>query len=91
MTLLVSACETQTERVERTKRVIQGVEWVAIAWVNSDEVSKIVGESLAASGVLSWTNGSIIYAVEVPKADYVRAIKTLKSEPKLKGKWIRFI
>jgi hypothetical protein len=88
--LLLSACQTQRQRVEATKEVIQGVEWVAIAWVNSDEVSKIVAESLAQSGILSASEGSLIYAVEVPKADYVLAIKKLKQEPKLKGKWIRF-
>jgi hypothetical protein len=91
MLLTLSACETQRERVERTQVIIQGIDCVTVAWVNSAERCQIVGESLSEIGISSATEGSMVYAVEVPKADYVRAIWKLKHEPKLKGKWIRFI
>jgi hypothetical protein len=90
--LLLSACETQRERVERTKYVIQGVDWVAIAGIGgSPEMKQIVTKSLAEIGIPCRCWGSVVYTVDVPEADYVRAIKQLKHEPELKGKWIRFI
>ncbi len=92
ITLLLSACETHRQRVERTKEVIQGVEWVAIAGIGgTPDMKKTVTESLSEIGIPCLCFGSLVYSVEVPEADYVRAIKKLKQEPKLKGKWIRFI
>ena len=89
--VLFCGCKTQSQRVEETKQVRNGAEWVSIATINDyAEEMPIVYQSLSEVGIQCAIWGSVVWSVDVPKADWVRAIQKLKQEPKLKGKWIRF-
>ena len=89
--ILFIGCTTERQRVESTRIIVEGASMVAIATISNPEVERIVTESLAEASIRCACSGSVFYSVMVPENRFVEAIRKLKHEPKLKGKWIKFI
>lgn len=91
--LVLTSCQTETARIEQTSKTIQGIKYVTIAVVGGTdfETQDVVRTSLQETGIPCLMYGSLLHDVGVPLIQYKEALKKLRHEPKLKGKWIRFM
>lgn len=62
----------------------------AVVGATDDETQVIVERELAAAGIESFFEGSVVYSVQVRARDLARAREILRSSIELKGRWIQF-
>jgi hypothetical protein len=63
---------------------------IAMIGGTDEQTRSIVEGVLESIGIPSFIEGSVVYAVQVPRADHVRARDALRAEPRLAGRWIQY-
>lgn len=68
-------------------------DFVAIAIYGSTDkaTEKIIVEALQAADIQHILEGSVVYSVQVPQKDKIKAIEILKNSEALQDKWLEFV
>ncbi len=64
---------------------------IAMIGGTDEETRKIVEDALKSIGAPSFTEGSVVYGVQVFHRDSQRATEALKSDPRLADHWIIYV